>query len=104
MINLSDPYLSPKKEQITTKKELTFIITLESNPTSGYIWVPSFDESFITLLSHKFHPNSSLVGSFGNDIFTFQAIQVGATRLSMSYKRNWEEFPIDQVAYIINII
>jgi predicted secreted protein len=96
--------LSPKKEQITTRKGLNFIITLESNPTSGYTWVPSFDELFISQLSYKFLPNSPLVGSPGNDIFDFQALRVGVTTLKMTYKRSWEGYPIDQIAYVINII
>jgi predicted secreted protein len=104
MISLLGLLLIPKEEQITTGKGFTFIITLKSNPTSGYAWVPSFDESFISLLSHKFRPNSSVVGSPGDVIFKFQAIRLGATRLKMSYKRNWEENPIDHVVYVVNII
>ena len=65
---------------------------LESNPSTGYKWVPAFDKNKINLLSHKFEPsNNNLLGSPGKEIFVFEAINPGVTNLTLSYQKEWED-------------
>jgi len=81
-----------KEEVITTNMGQEFTITLESNPTSGYSWIPTFNRHIIKLISRNFKPSfASLVGSSGKDIFTFKPINYGRVTLKMLYKRSWEK-------------
>ncbi len=61
-----------------------FTIRLQANPSTGYDWQPSYDNSSITLVNRAFAsgPSTSsatVVGVGGTDLFTFQAVTVGTT-------------------------
>lgn len=85
-----------------------FIITLKSNPTTGYGWYPIYDERMIVLNSKNYHEDKldndkNIVGRGGTEIFTFQGIKVGKTDIKMEYKRPWETSAIDEKNYTIDI-
>jgi inhibitor of cysteine peptidase len=94
-----------KQEQnITVKKDYEFTITLESNPTTGYQWIPTFNPEIINLVSHSFQPSSSrLMGAPGTEVFTFKAINHGTGSLKMVYKRSWEKEPVKEKVFPINV-
>lgn len=94
-----------KQEQnITVKKDHEFTITLESNPTTGYQWIPTFNPEIINLVSHSFQPSSSrLMGAPGTEVFTFKAINHGTGSLKMVYKRSWEKEPVKEKVFPINV-
>jgi Chagasin family peptidase inhibitor I42 len=46
-------------ENITVNRSKEFTISLESNPTTGYQWIPIFNTSIINLISHKFQPSTT---------------------------------------------
>jgi predicted secreted protein len=94
-----------KQEQNTTvKKGDEFTITLESNPTTGYQWIPMFNPGIISLVSHSFQPSSRLMGAPGTDVFTFKAINHGTESLKIFYKRSWEKEPVKEKVFSINVI
>ncbi|MBN1150051.1 protease inhibitor I42 family protein [candidate division WOR-3 bacterium] len=72
-----------------------FSIVLPSNPTTGYKWgIDSSKSGFFSLESALFvQNNSGVLGSGGREIFFFQAPEENLSRLSMVYKRDWEEKP-----------
>jgi predicted secreted protein len=39
---------------ITVKKGQQFVLTFESNPTTGYVWLAIFDSDIIKLISQKY--------------------------------------------------
>jgi inhibitor of cysteine peptidase len=87
-----NPPVDDKEENITVRKGQEFTITLDSNPTSGYKWVPTFNTYTISIISHNFQPTSPiLIGGSGKDRYTFKAINSGSTVLKMVYKRSWEQ-------------
>ncbi len=57
---------------ISIKKDQEFNLYLESNPTTGYEWIPIFNASVVELISHNFKPSSLLRGASGTDNFCFQ--------------------------------
>jgi inhibitor of cysteine peptidase len=96
--------MDDKEENIILKKGQEFTITLDSNPTSGYKWIPAFNTYTIKIISYNFHPTSSIViGGSGKDIFTFKAMNSGATVLKMVYKRSWEQQIMAEKNFFINV-
>ncbi|MBE9482692.1 MAG: protease inhibitor I42 family protein [Chloroflexi bacterium] len=84
-----------------------FIIALGSNPTTGYMWQASYDETMLELVENTYEPGEYVqqvvVGAGGTELFRFQALQVGQTEITMVYKRPWEEEVLDQKVFTINI-
>jgi inhibitor of cysteine peptidase len=91
-------------ENITVRKGQEFPIILESNPTTGYQWIPTFNTSILKLVSHSFEPaTTKLMGSTGTDIFKFKAIGYGKESLKMFYKRSWEKEIAKEEVFVINV-
>ncbi len=68
-----------------------FTISLESNPTTGFIWDAKYDSTLIEELKSKsFIPISKALGAEGKELFEFQSKKVGHTFITMKYKRSWE--------------
>lgn len=78
-------------ERFDLKQGEGFVLSLQANPSTGYQWVPSYNNSIINLTSQSFKPYSETVGSSGLDTFHFTGVSSGETTLEMVYKRSWEE-------------
>jgi inhibitor of cysteine peptidase len=71
-----------------------FTIKLESNPTTGYKWQPTYDDTYVKLISNDFMPAmqaTKVLGAGGVERFFFRAIKSGNTEIEMLYKRVWEK-------------
>jgi inhibitor of cysteine peptidase len=102
--NVGNFIMVHEEEILTIKRGEKFTIILESNPTSGYRWIPTFNRSIINLISHDFQPSQSTrIGCSGKDIFTFLATSVGSEKLMMFYKRSWEKQFVAEKAFVINV-
>lgn len=77
--------------------DMTFQVSLPSNPTTGYEWVlKSYDTKLLKLLSGIYTPSkSSLLGAGGTMVFSFERIRKVAvsetTVLMFRYERPWEK-------------
>ena len=84
-----------------------FVIALGSNPTTGYGWQESHDETMIELVEKIYKPSEEakegVVGAGGVEYFRFKALKTGKTEITMVYKRPWEEESIDQKVFTVNI-
>ncbi len=80
-----------------------FSITLDSNPTTGYSWVPLFDNNILELKERSIKMNTEKFGSSSKEMFKFKPIKCGTTTLTMIYKRVWEENGIKKVNFEIKI-
>lgn len=70
------------------------IITLDSNPSTGYSWYISGNSktSNLELISQDFkQKEAQKLGAGGKQLFTFKAIQKGEATLILEYKREWEK-------------
>jgi predicted secreted protein len=76
---------------------------LDSIPTGGYRWYPSFDTNMISLVSHNFQRPNDLVGGSTKETFAFRAIDSGTTVLKMIYKRDWEDVIISEKDFLIDV-
>jgi len=93
-----------ENQQIETKKDERFFVTLAANPTTGYGWQTDFDIIYIELVAKNYVPSSpELIGSGGEEIFEFLAKELGETEITFSYLRPWEEESIEEEIYEITI-
>jgi len=83
--------------QVELEQGKIFVVTLESNPTTGYSWeVVETQESILEQIGEaEFKPSQTgeppLVGAGGWEIFRFKAISTGQMTLQLVYHRPWEE-------------
>lgn len=71
----------------------TFVITLDSNPSTGYRWSldEPLDEQVVRLVGSEYQaPAANLPGAGGAEVWTFRAVAPGAARVALSYARSWE--------------
>jgi inhibitor of cysteine peptidase len=84
-----------------------FVIALGSNPTTGYGWQESYDNTILELVEKTYKPGEEarqgMVGAGGVEYFRFKAVKAGQTEITLVYKRPWEEEFLEQKVFIINI-
>ncbi len=85
-----------------------FVIALGANPTTGYDWEVSLDETMLKLVEKIYKlaeeaEEYKVVGAGGVDYFRFKALKAGETEITLVYKRSWEEEDIDQKLFTVNI-
>jgi inhibitor of cysteine peptidase len=85
---------SDEGQAIDTEVNQQFVIALGSNPTTGYSWEASYDDTMLELVggeSEYEEPGEGLVGAGGVEYFRFKALKTGRTEVTLVYKRGWEE-------------
>ena len=83
--------------QVELEQGQILVVTLESNPTTGYLWeqVESQESILEQMGEAEFKPSETggppLVGAGGWEIFRFKAVSAGQMTLQLVYHRPWEE-------------
>ena len=84
-----------------------FVIALGSNPTTGYMWQESHDETVLELVEKTYElgekAKEGAVGASGVEYFRFKTLKTGETKITMVYKRAWEKEPVDQKVFTVDI-
>ena len=89
LLPAADCRSQPSEMSVTLNKE--FRISLDSNPSTGYRWEPSFDKAFLRLKRDHFkRPAKVFPGAGGTQVFVFLPIKPGQTDIHFVYKRSWE--------------
>jgi predicted secreted protein len=87
-----DPHISKQIE--IAKKDGQVIITLISNPSTGFSWnekATVADNSILEQLKHEtIGANSDRVGAAGAEQWTLKAMLAGETTVKLEYSRPWE--------------
>jgi inhibitor of cysteine peptidase len=70
------------------------VVSLWSNPTTGYSWSEQAaiqNNTLMTQLDHKFvaPTDSQVVGAAGSEVWTFQATATGETTVTLQYGQPW---------------
>ena len=73
----------------------TIVVTLGSNPTTGFEWsdtVQISNPKVLKQIDHKFAPpeHTGALGASGKDVWTFKTLKAGTAEISMEYSRPWE--------------
>ena len=82
-------------EEIEVATGDLLMITLESNPTTGFGWQLSepVEEGLLTLIESRYelgeNTEQGMVGAGGGEVWTFKALATGETKISMEYSRPW---------------
>ncbi|MFC1941046.1 protease inhibitor I42 family protein [Chloroflexota bacterium] len=95
-----------EEKTISPSVNQEFIIALDSNPTTGYNWEVSYDESTLILVGDKYSPDEKakgLVGAGGTQYFQFKALKTGKTEITLTYKRSWETDFAEQKVFKVDI-
>lgn len=98
---LAPEVLTPEPIGVTAGE--SFNISLESNPTTGYMWEPEFDTEFLKLVDRKYVSDSTLPGFPGVETFEFEALKAGESEIKLVYKRSWEDVYITERSRLVNI-
>jgi len=82
-------------QDISVKMGGRVVVTLCSNPTTGFQWPEKAqvgDSKVLEQKSYKFvEPASTgMVGVPGNSVWTFEAIGPGTSTVYLEYSRNWQ--------------
>lgn len=79
--------------QVMLEMGQTLVLSLESNPTTGYGWeIAEIDEAILKQIHHEYEPDRPILeGSGGRDIWHFRAEAKGRMTLTLNYLRPWEE-------------
>jgi inhibitor of cysteine peptidase len=85
------------------------VVTLDSNPTTGYCWqVIQLDASKLHLVGKPEYKTGAgtggLVGASGTETFTFQAVGSGQTTLILGYMQPWEETIQPEETFFIHFL
>lgn len=80
-----------------------FVISIDSNPTTGHTWQPDYEKSALQLVDSKFIPQSNLLGSAGRQEFEFKPLKAGTFTIEMTYKRSWEKESVRTARWIIEV-
>jgi len=77
---------------ITLRPDGQLNLKLDSNPTTGYYWyLKDIDASQLDELSNEYYADAApegIVGSGGHQLFVFQALATGKSKLKLSYERS----------------
>lgn len=83
-------------------------ITLEENPTTGYVWTLKIGtENVVALESDEYMPtqtSANMVGSGGNHVWNFKGVSAGETVLTFKYYRPWEKEETAIETRVFNVI
>jgi len=94
-------------QTISTEIGEEFVIALNANPTTGYSWQESHDETALRLVDETYELGESakegLIGAGGVTKFRFKAMGKGATEITLVYKRPWEPEIAEQAAFKVDI-
>ena len=95
-------------QTINISVDQEFVIAIGANPTTGYDWEVSLDETMLELVEKTYKPAEEakeykVVGAGGVDYFRFQALKTGETEITMVYKRPWEEPTPQDVTRVFTI-
>ncbi len=97
-----------KGSQVNVKVGGQIVITLDSNPSTGYTWeAQGLDATIFQQVGEATFVSSDpgLVGAGGSLTLTYKAIKAGSASLTLVYHRPWETGvdPLDSFTVTINV-
>ena len=89
----ADEKQSPDAQRVAAGQEFT--VTMESNPSTGYLWrlAQTPDPAVVKSLGMKFESPSrkGLIGAPGKEVWTFRAEGPVEALIHLEYVRPWEK-------------
>jgi inhibitor of cysteine peptidase len=84
--------LSHNGSKVEVEAGGVLVVSLESNPTTGYMWeIEEIDDEILRQEGEvEYKAESDLVGAGGVETFRFKALTAGEGELKLVYRRPWE--------------
>ena len=80
----SMPAITDPSQPIVVNAGDTFMIVVESNPSTGYHWELVGDLTGVEFVSREYTPSEPvLTGSGGMDVWAFKAVSTGETQITL---------------------
>lgn len=100
--------VSENQKNIDIKTGQEFVITLTSNPSTGYNWSVDniYNKNIISMISSEFRPtDTKMSGVPGTELWTFKGAGKGNTKLSFKYTRQRDDktSQLDSKIYIVSV-
>jgi len=94
------------QSKVRVKKDASFQLLLNANPTTGFDWrIVSYDSAIIQIKQKSFiQSETHRMGAPGKQVFKFKAIAAGATDLRLIYVRPWERATSEADSFRVQII
>jgi inhibitor of cysteine peptidase len=76
-------------EAIEISVDGEFVISLDSNPSTGHSWVASYDETKLELVDETYKADETgglVLGAGGTEYFRFKALRSGVATITLDYK------------------
>ena len=94
-------------KSVDLKVGQVLVLSLESNPTTGYAWEPVDFEGGVLQQEGdwEFKPESDAVGAGGVQTFRLKATEAGSMELKLLHHRPWEkdEEPLDTFSVQVTV-
>ena len=93
--------------EIAVKKGQSMVISLDSNPTTGYTWelVEHPDEHILQQVGElEFAQESELIGAGGVETIRFNVVGPGLTAIKLEYHRPWETNVSPEKIFYIHVV
>src|SRR3990167_135731 len=87
--------LTPEVNPATIHVGDAFTVSIEGNPTTGYIWTKDTTDTLKHLCQSYDPSTNKIVGAPGVRVFTFRSTKPGTFKLNFSKARSWEAAPVD---------
>ena len=91
----------PRPADIVAAQGRPFTIALDANHSTGFRWelAKPLDEDVVTLAGTTYEQEPDAPpGAAGQEIWTFDAVAPGWTRIELAYRRPWEEMAPAKIA------
>ena len=94
------------QSKVKVKKDASFQVLLNANPTTGFDWrIVAYDSAIIEIKQkHFIQSETHRMGAPGKQVFKFKAIAAGATDLRLIYVRPWERATSETDSFRVHII
>jgi len=83
-----------EKKEVKVTPGNTVVVTLCSNPTTGFKWELGkiTDKDVLENVDNKYisPEETGLVAASGKEVWTFKALKKGESTVSLEYSRSWE--------------
>ena len=79
------------------KEPQMVVLTMPSNPTTGFTWEVTQTEDIFTITSEYTEdaPDQEITGAGGTETFTLTPKTAGETEVTATYRRDWEGGEVD---------
>jgi predicted secreted protein len=87
---------------IRTRVGDTFVVELEGNPTTGYVWEPEAHDS-VEFVGREVVQSGGGIGAGARERLSFRSRAAGAFTLKVRHKRPWEPAALETRAVKVSV-